>query len=581
TIGNHEFDFGHENLSSLRDTYHGKDGFHMVSNNITKNGTDMFDRSVILDKDGHKIAIIGVTTPETYTKTHPNNVIGIDFLDPLTEVKKDLDNYASNTDLDLVVILAHLGDDTDTVDAQRGDILAQELSQLNYDKPILVIDGHSHTKIDPGKFYGDNVLYVQTGEYIKNIGHVEIDTQDFKKSSGKLIATNSLGYTGPNVILDAEVIAENAFDSIGKKVILDYFPIELTSAREIVRTRETALGNLIADSVMAYGKGFSQVPDVAVINGGGIREDLKEGPVTIGDVFAILPFNNMYSSIKVTGQQLVDMFEFSYGAAFTKDEGAHDPFVDGTYRLAPSGGFLHVAGAIVVLNPLNDAGKRVKALYIEDKSRMEESYRPVVLDETYILATNDFLAAGGDDFDMLGGERIEGDGLEEVLVRFFESGLVDFSQYNDGNPARRILLNTITEETEKNLDELLALIDDLDSEDYTEASFASLLNALGDINQYKKGHMYEEDMLDLLDNLESAIEGLELRAEPKPVEPEPTEPKPVETTPETGDKTPSGIDIDKPKGDLPSTGAVSLAYPATILVGIGLIVKAISKRKEE
>ena len=149
------------------------------------------------------------------------------------------------------------------------------------------------------------------------------------------------------------------------------------------------------------------------------------------------------------------------------------------------------------------------------------------------------------------------------------------------SPARRILLNTITEETEKNLDELLALIDDLDSEDYTEASFASLLNALGDINQYKKGHMYEEDMLDLLDNLESTIDSLELRAEPKPVEPEPTEPKPVETTPETEDKTPSGVDIDKPKGDLPSTGAVSLAYPATILVGIGLIVKAISKRKEE
>ncbi|HZJ86681.1 MAG TPA: metallophosphoesterase [Erysipelothrix sp.] len=62
TIGNHEFDFGHENLSSLRDTYHGKDGFHMVSNNITKNGTDMFDRSVILKNNEHKIAIIGVTT---------------------------------------------------------------------------------------------------------------------------------------------------------------------------------------------------------------------------------------------------------------------------------------------------------------------------------------------------------------------------------------------------------------------------------------------------------------------------------------------------------------------------------------
>ncbi len=573
TIGNHEFDFGHENLSSLKTEFHGID-LLMLSNNVIKDGSEMFQRYEVIEKDGHKVGIIGVTTPETVTKTHPNNTVGISFTEPLTEVKKDLIALEAESDLDLVIVLAHLGSDKETKDSERGDILANNLSALNYGIPIVVIDGHSHTAVNPSKIIGNNVLYAQTGEYIDNIGHIEVNKNDFTKSKGFLVATDSLEVPKETTdILDAETEAKADYDVIAGEVIVENFPLNLISDRKYSRTQETALGNLIADATMAYGKGFVKKPDLTVINGGGIRADLNEGKITKGDIIAVLPFGNMYSSIDVTGQQLIDMFEHSLRTPMELDEnGDYIQNENGTYLLGQNGGFLHVSGARIDYSPFNEPGSRVLGLFIEVDDGQYEEVDPK---GNYVLGTNDFLAFGGDGYNMLGGERLEGAGLEEVLIEFLsaKARFVDLDKYKVQFPTTRIVQQTFSDATVSSINELLEELNDVDETLYTESSYKAFAAAYAALEAYLDNEMLlEHELLALIDDLDAAYAGLEEVEVVVPKEPKP-EPKPEPTPEPEAPKTP---ETDK----LPATGSVSLAYPAIALLGVGLIISLISRRKE-
>lgn len=550
TIGNHEFDFGQDNLIDLKNEYDGKNGFRMLSSNVIKGGTSLFDSHDVIEKDGKKYGIIGVTTPETSTKTHPNNVTGITFADPYTKVKESLD--ALDGTVDLIVVLSHLGDDLETKDADRGDKLAEKIAGLNLTTNVVYIDGHAHTEIDPGRMYGNKVLYVQTGEYINNVGHVEVNFTDFTKSSGKLVPTNSIALASTDVKkLDAEKTADTDYDKIAGEVVIDNFPLDLVSDRNYARTQEIALGNLIADAVYAYGTGFAKQPDVAVINGGGIRADLNKGKLTKGHIIAVLPFGNMYSSIDVTGQQLIDMFEHSYRTDLVFEEGRYILNADTeTYLLGQNGGFLHVAGAIIKFNPFNEAGNKITELLI--RSRVTDEFEPVDPKGDYVLATNDFLAVGGDGYDMLFGERLEGDGLEEVLIRFLSNPNVDLSEYEEQFPLTRILPETYSEETLNTLVELIEKAKKTDTKDFTTESVKALEEAIEEAEAYfnKKrsvvNHL-ENDLLDLIDKLNNAVEGL---AKPE--------------APET----------------LVPVGITSGLYPAMLMIGLGISAFAVAKKEE-
>lgn len=109
TVANHEFDFGQDQILSLRNEYQEDDKFYILSNNTKKDSKYIFDRSTIVKVKGKNVGIIGVTTPETKTKSHPKNTEGIVFTNPLEEVMKDIDSI--NNSVDYIVILAHLGQD--------------------------------------------------------------------------------------------------------------------------------------------------------------------------------------------------------------------------------------------------------------------------------------------------------------------------------------------------------------------------------------------------------------------------------------------------------------------------------------
>ena len=442
-VGNHEFDFGLDEAKKYKEILK----FPLLSANTYVNGARLFEASTIIDKDksvkGDEVVVIGVTTPEPATKTHPKNVHGVTFKDPIPEVLnvvKEIQAKAKATgnDYKTYVVLAHLGVDTTTPDAWRGSTLADELSKspLLKGKRVVVIDGHSHTV--ESKTYGDNVTYNQTGSYLNNIGKVTLKPNSLLGTPSLIKASETTNLT-PNATVKKLVDQIKAkYDTENAVVVVKNSPVELSGTRENVRVRETNLGNVVADSLYEYGQtGFKNKTDIAVTNGGGLRETIaKDKPITKGSVIAVLPFGNTISQIKVTGQNVLEMFEKSLGSILQVDKAGKTVLDEnGQPLLEPSGGFLHISGAKVYYDTNLPSGKRV--LRVEVKNHDTGAYDKLDLNKTYYLTTNDFLAAGGDGYTMLGGAREEGPSMDEAFKNYLEKA--DLTKYAVVNPNSRTI----------------------------------------------------------------------------------------------------------------------------------------------
>ena len=442
-VGNHEFDFGLDEAKKYKEILK----FPLLSANTYVNGARLFEASTIIDKDksvkGDEVVVIGVTTPETATKTHPKNVQGVTFKDPIPEVLNVIKEIqvkakATGDDYKTYVVLAHLGVDTTTPDAWRGSTLADELSKspLLKGKRVVVIDGHSHTV--ESKTYGDNVTYNQTGSYLNNIGKVTLKPNSLLGTPSLIKASETTNLT-PNATVKKLVDQiKEKYDVENAVVVVKNSPVELSGTRENVRVRETNLGNVVADSLYEYGQtGFQNKTDIAVTNGGGLRETIaKDKPITKGSVIAVLPFGNTISQIKVTGQNVLEMFEKSLGSILQVDKAGKTVLDEnGQPLLEPSGGFLHVSGAKVYYDTNLPSGKRV--LRVEVKNHDTGAYDKLDLNKTYYLTTNDFLAAGGDGYTMLGGAREEGPSMDEAFKNYLEKA--DLTKYAVVNPNSRTI----------------------------------------------------------------------------------------------------------------------------------------------
>ena len=441
-VGNHEFDFGLDEAKKYKEILN----FPLLSSNTYINGARLFEASTIVDKDknvvGDEFVVIGVTTPETATKTHPKNVQGVTFTDPISEVNKVIDEIEARATAEgktykNYVVLAHLGVDTTTPVEWRGSTLAEELSKNPKlkGKRVTVIDGHSHTV--QSTTYGENVTYNQTGSYLNNIGKITYQANQLLGNPQQISAAST-----KNVVPNAKVAAmvqkiKEQYDAENAKIVRDNSPVELNGQRENVRVRETNLGNVVADALYEYGQtGFSHKTNLAVTNGGGLRETIaKDKPITKGSVIAVLPFGNTISQIKVTGQNIADMFTKSLGSILQEKDGKTVLDENGQPLLEPSGGFLQVSGAKVYYDTTLPAEKRV--LYVEIKNPETGQYEPLNLAKDYYLTTNDFLAAGGDGYTMLGGAREEGPSMDVAFADYLAKA--DLTAYAVINPNSRTI----------------------------------------------------------------------------------------------------------------------------------------------
>ena len=476
TVGNHEFDFSLEQLKTLSH----KMTFPIISSNIYVNGARLFEASTIIDKnkniEGDEYVVIGVTTPETSTKTHPRNVVGVTFTDPITEVtnviaQTEAQARAEGKNYHNYIILAHLGVDTTTKTEWRGDSLAQALAKnsLLAGKNVIVLDGHSHTA--KTAVYG-NVIYNQTGSYLNNVGLIRLNSKEVL--SNTLLSAQDVSSVSPNPAVQAMVDGiEARYKADNAKIVIPNSPVELNGNRMNVRVRETNLGNAVADALLDYGQtGFSHKSHLAVTNGGGLRETIaKNKPITKGDIIAVLPFGNTVSQIAVKGQSIKEMFLKSLGSILQVDKQGK-PILDenGQPLMEPSGGFLQVAGAKVYYDTNLEPENRILHIAILDPET--KTYKPLDPAATYYLVTNDFLAAGGDGYTMLGGSREEGPSMDSVFADYLAKA--DLTQYAVINPNSRVISISSTKDSDgdgfTDLDEILAGTSPQDPKSYPNQS---------------------------------------------------------------------------------------------------------------
>ncbi|WLR41374.1 5'-nucleotidase C-terminal domain-containing protein [Bacillus carboniphilus] len=381
--GNHDFNYGYERLLELA----GLTEFPVLSANVVyeETGEHLLKPYTIEEVDGIKIGIFGLTTPETTYKTHPANVEGIEFLDP-ADVANEMVAELEKQNVDTIVALTHLGTDASSTDTSIK--VANEAPGID-----LIVDGHSHT-VDNIDEHGNGTLIVSAGEYTENLGVVNLtfENGELVSKESEMITKEEAEEMGieedPEVkALIDEIDAEH--DEILSEVI-GSTDVVLDGEREQVRAGETNLGNLITDAMLS-----ETGADVALMNGGGIRSSVDQGEITKGEVITVLPFGNYITTIEVTGQTLLDALEHGTSSY---------PEV--------SGAFPHVAGMTFAIDTEQPAGERVHSVKIDGT--------PLDIEATYTLATNDFLAAGGDDYTMFIGAEISGEfgALDEVLIDY-------------------------------------------------------------------------------------------------------------------------------------------------------------------
>ncbi|NLY85383.1 MAG: bifunctional metallophosphatase/5'-nucleotidase, partial [Tissierellia bacterium] len=319
TPGNHDFNYGYERLLELRDMAE----FPILGANIVKeaDGSSDFEPYTIIEFDGFKVGIFGLSTEETKYKSHPKNTEGIKFENPVLVAEKMVKELKEQ-EVDVIIALVHLGIEG-TAETTSKEV-AEKVEGID-----LIIDGHSHEELN--EVIGDTLL-VQTGNYLSNIGIVDLEIEGGKvvKKEARLINTEELQDLEPDAEIEEEIRKIKERNEEVTDVVVGVTKVDLDGERANVRTGETNLGNLITD-VMRKSTGA----DIAMTNGGGIRASIPAGEVKIKDILTAFPFTNTLAVIEVTGEEILAAME--HGVNLYPEQAGHFPHVSGmTYKFDPS-----------------------------------------------------------------------------------------------------------------------------------------------------------------------------------------------------------------------------------------------------
>ena len=431
TLGNHEFDYGMEgcmNAIEWAEFPYVSCNFYHEENGVK--GENVLDAYKVFEIGGQKIAFIGVTTPESFTKSTPayfqdeegNYIYGIaggeDGSDLYATVQEAID--AASEEADVIIGLGHLGVDPASKPWTSEEVIA---NTTGFDA---FIDGHSHTEVPMEEVAdkdGNTVILTQTGSYFNNLGYMTI-------APDGTISTE---------LLNMEAVKADLFDAVdaahraGEEANSEDGVYEIQSAwigqvndelgqvigttdcvlnnytedgTRLVRSQETNSGDFAADALYYLFSKTSAVDgypvNMAIMNGGGIRNEAITGEISYLTCKNMHTFGNVACLIQVTGQQILDALEFGARGVGTGEE---------------IGGFLHVSGATYTIDTsipssctMDDKGVftgvdgeyRVKDVMIVDPVTGEST--PLDVDATYNLAGYNYtLRDLGDGFSMFQG----------------------------------------------------------------------------------------------------------------------------------------------------------------------------------
>ncbi len=407
--GNHEYDYGMDTFLALTE----KANFPYISANFTYNDELVFPAYVIKEVEGLKIGFIGITTPESITKSTPkyfqdengNYVYG--FMEDSTGEKlyagvQSAVDAVRAEGADYVIAIAHLGNEATSSPYTYADVLG------NTTGIDAMVDGHSHDsdQLVMKNKDGEDVIRAACGTKLEGIGYVTISAKDGSLSYGLYTWHNDV--SAPELLgieNEASAAVSAATDELNEQLnkVVAKSAVDLTiydpeaknadgSSIRIIRNAETNLGDLCADAYRDQSGA-----EIAFVNGGGIRVSIAAGDITLGDILKVHPFGNEMCVIEVTGQQILDALEF--GARNNPGE---------------CGGFLQVSGLTYEIHTYiesscttDDKGMftgvtgeyRVKNVKVGDED--------LDLTKTYTLASHNYmLLDSGDGMSMFAGSNV-------------------------------------------------------------------------------------------------------------------------------------------------------------------------------
>ncbi len=401
--GNHDFNYGQDRLVEL-----GKvaDVELLAANVKTIEGKLRYGDCFVKEIGEMRVGVFGLTTPETGTKTNPENVVGLTFgtEEEIVAEAKSMVQVLQERGVDVIIGLMHMGIDTDS--RIKSTTIASQVDDID-----LIIDGHSHSELNQYEIVNGTIL-TSTGEHFKNVGVVTIQYDLMADEIIKLVPHQISMKQLEKCEEDTEV--KSVIDRIknNQKSILEEVigttAIKLEGGRSSVLNGHTNLGHLLTAAMLNETQA-----DISLINGGTIRDSIDVGMITKGDVLKVLPFSNHIVTVEMTGKQLIEIL--------------NQGLVIG------SGRFLHFAGLLVEAKLVQEAGcpDRYEVLSVQFNQQ------PLELTQTYVVAMNDFMVAGGDDYQMSQSSNLLNSfgTLDEALISYVkeygEIAILNANQINN------------------------------------------------------------------------------------------------------------------------------------------------------
>ena len=383
-LGNHEFDKPLATIMQQREW----GGFPFISANIYNKETNerVFPSHIVKEMDDLKVTIFGLTTEDTPYKSNPKNTKNLKFVPIIEEARKLVPILRKDTDV--LIALTHIGhyaNETHAADAPGDVTLARQVNGID-----VIVGGHTQKPLFQPDIQNGSVI-VQAAEWGKYVGRVDLEILDGKVSlkEAKLIPVN---LKDSQVKIEADAYVESVLRPFKEKgdasllIDLGTADAEFVGARDIVRSQETNLGNLLT---LAYKTRVQS--DIAITNSGGIRYSILPGKVTYESVLMVLPFAGELAMAELSGQELKNYLEF---VVFNLNPG--------------SGSFAQMTGVDIVANRET---KKITSLKINGKD--------ICLARKYTMALPEFIASGGDKYPVLAFRRtgfVDADILKDYVL---------------------------------------------------------------------------------------------------------------------------------------------------------------------
>ena len=380
-VGNHEFDWGSGHFTRWNKELDAP----LLATNVAYKDADLSmtwnHPYAVAQVGGKKIALLGLTTMETSYKTNPRHVANINFMNPTQTAKYWIPIIKRKERPDAIVALTHI---SAFQDANTGQIhgTGNELEHLSLVKDLdAIVTGHSHQKI-AGHLNG--IPIVQGWRWGRGLGWLHLRWNQ----------EGDLNITPRFINLSAQKDHLKALPAVQDKVAQYERSTQALLSKKVGYTPSGSTHNREQRGVSSLGYWLSEVTrrisgaDVAILNGGGIRRGLAAGPITMGDLYEVLPFDNQIVVLNMTGAQLKAAIEHGLGSYQDKD------FSDGQF-----------AGVVAIVDWSMPYGQRLQGLKDLDA-------RDIYDDRLYRVAVNDFMAAGGDGYPLA---QLKGEELHHVM----------------------------------------------------------------------------------------------------------------------------------------------------------------------